>query len=108
MWFKHRAWIPVAWGLAAVNAAAVWFAAEPAEPWHATIHAALAVGFTLGAERLRTRRQLAAQDERVEAVLDENEQLHETLADMEARLLELGEHLDSAERLLARQRDPER
>jgi hypothetical protein len=35
----------------------VWFAARPAEPWHATIHATLAVLFGLGAQRLSYRRQ---------------------------------------------------
>ena len=57
MWFKHRAWIPVAWVLCLVNVVAVWFAARPAEPWHASIHALLAVLFGLGAQRLGLRRQ---------------------------------------------------
>jgi hypothetical protein len=35
--------------LSAANVVSVWFAAQPAEPWHATIHAALAVGFGLWA-----------------------------------------------------------
>lgn len=39
----------------AVNVVAVWFAAAPAEPMHATIHAALAVAFAVWAQRLRTR-----------------------------------------------------
>ena len=60
MWFKHRAWIPIAWILSLGNLAAVWFAARPAEPWHASIHALLAVLFGLGAQRLAIRRQIAA------------------------------------------------
>ena len=56
MWFKHRAWIAVAWLLSLGNLGAVWFAARPAEPWHATIHALLAVLFGLGAQRLALRR----------------------------------------------------
>ena len=52
MWFKHRAWIPVAWLLSLVNLVGVWFAARPAEAAHATVHALLAVLFGLGAQRL--------------------------------------------------------
>ena len=59
MWFKHRAWIPVAWILCVLNLGSVWFAARPAEPWHATIHALLAVLFGLGAQRLGARPRVA-------------------------------------------------
>jgi hypothetical protein len=55
VWFKHRAWIPIAWLLCLGNLIAAWFAALPAEPWHATTHALLAVLFGLGAERLAAR-----------------------------------------------------
>ena len=69
MWFKHRAWIPVTWLLSAANLGAVWFAARPAEPWHATIHALLAVVLAVGAQRLSARRsslraQAAIEDDR--------------------------------------------
>lgn len=57
MWFKHRAWIPIAWLLSLGNVASIWFAAMPAEPWHATVHGALAVLFGVGAERLMARRR---------------------------------------------------
>jgi hypothetical protein len=57
VWFKHRAWIPIAWLLSLANVGAVWFAAQPAEPWHATAHAVLGVLFGLGAQRLSARRQ---------------------------------------------------
>lgn len=57
MWFKHRAWIPIAWLLCLGNLIAAWFAARPAEPWHATIHALLAVLFGLGAQRLAARQR---------------------------------------------------
>ena len=60
MWFKHRAWIPVAWVLCLVNLIAVWFAARPAETWHASVHALLAVLFGLGAQRLGLRGQPVA------------------------------------------------
>jgi hypothetical protein len=57
MWFKHKAWIPVAWLLSFGNLVSVWFAALPAEPWHATIHALLTALFALGAQRLTARRR---------------------------------------------------
>ena|SRR5258708_7042326 len=59
MWFKHRGWIPVAWLLSLVNLVSVWFAARPAEPEHATVHALLAVLFGLGAQRLALRKHTA-------------------------------------------------
>ena len=57
MWFKHRAWIPIAWILSVVNVGAVWFAAQPGEPWHASIHALLGLLFGLGAQRLSARQR---------------------------------------------------
>lgn len=57
MWFKHRAWIAVAGLLSLANVVAVWFAAQPAEPWHATTHALLAVLFGVGAQRLALRQK---------------------------------------------------
>lgn len=60
MWFKHRAWIAVASLLSAANVVAIWFAARPAEPWHATTHGLLAVLFGLGAQWLAVRARLPA------------------------------------------------
>jgi hypothetical protein len=60
VWFKHRAWIGVAGLLSLVNLGAVWFAAQPGEPWHATAHALLALLFGLGAQRLAWRRKPTA------------------------------------------------
>ena len=57
MWFKHPAWIPLAWLATAGNVVATWFAAAPAEAMHATAHAAAAVLFGLGAQYLTARRQ---------------------------------------------------
>ena len=63
MWFKHRAWIPIAWLLCVANIGATWFAAQPAETWHATAHALLAALFGVGAQRLMDRqRALKTQD----------------------------------------------
>jgi hypothetical protein len=55
MWFKHRAWIAVAWLACLANVVGVWFAANPGETWHATGHALLAVLFGLAAQHLRLR-----------------------------------------------------
>ncbi len=63
MWFKHRAWIPVAWLLSLANLGAVWFAAG--EPWHATGHALLTALFALGAQRLASRATTRVADDAV-------------------------------------------
>lgn len=108
MWFRHRAWIPVAWGLSVVNVAAVWFAARPGEPTHAALHALLAVGCALGAQSLTARRRVESPSDQLQQTLEQNEQLQQTLDDMHARVLELEERVDFAERLLAQHRDAER
>jgi hypothetical protein len=59
MSFRHPAWIVVAWLLCVANVVSVWFAAQPAETWHATTHAALAVLCGLWAQRLMHRRAMA-------------------------------------------------
>jgi hypothetical protein len=63
VWFKHRAWIPIAWLLSLANLVAVWFAARPGEPLHASVHALLAVLFALGAQYLALRKTVAANAE---------------------------------------------
>jgi hypothetical protein len=63
VWFKHRAWIPIAGFLSVANIVAVWFAAQPAEPWHATTHGLLAVLFGVGAQRLAARHQGSRYDD---------------------------------------------
>ncbi len=102
MWFRHPAWIPVAWALCALNVGAVWFAAASAETWHATIHAALAVGFAVGAQRLAARKRLTEHEDagltlrELEARLGELDHLQ----DVQGRLPELEERLDFIERAL--------
>ena len=102
MWFKHRAWIPVAWLLSLANLVSVWFAAGPGEPAHATAHALLAVLFGLGAQRLGLRKtpathaDVVARLQELEAGLDDPNKLQ----DVEGRLAELEERLDFTERAL--------
>ncbi len=107
VWFKHRAWIPIAWLLSLGNLGAVWFAAQPAEPWHATGHALLAVLFALGARHLMARQRADAQSEHSPDAID-REQAQRTIDGMQAHLAELEERVDFAERLLAKQRDADR
>src|SRR5438445_5825885 len=70
MTFKPAIWYPIAVVLSVFNLVSV---AIVAEPWHATIHAALALGFGLWAQRLRQRpgrSELPARPEALEAELD--------------------------------------
>jgi hypothetical protein len=55
MKFNPRIWIPIAQFLTVVNVGAVYFAARNSEPWHAVLHAALAVAFTVWSDYLRAR-----------------------------------------------------
>jgi hypothetical protein len=59
MWFKHRAWIAVAWLACLTNVVAVWFAANPGETWHAPGHPVLGVLFGLAAQHLQLRNKPA-------------------------------------------------
>jgi hypothetical protein len=94
MTFKPRIWFPIAAVLSVVNVAAVWFAAVPAEPAHATLHAGLAVAFGLWAERLRQRRHQGELQAGMEPLELEVDQLRQELGEMHERL-------DFAERVLA-------
>src|SRR2546430_15954575 len=106
MWFRHRAWIPIAWVLSLINFAGVWLASRDREPGHGTIQASLAILFFLGAQRLRARRR----PELKARLLDRTEQ-GQTLDDVQAclgeivplrrRMCELEGAVDLAERLLA-------
>jgi hypothetical protein len=52
MTFKPAIWRPISIVLSAINLVAVGFAAGESQPWHAGIHAALALAFGLWAQRL--------------------------------------------------------
>jgi hypothetical protein len=101
VWFKHRAWIPIAWLLSVGNLVSVWFAARPAEPWHAGIHALLAVLFALGAQRLAARQRTVAGGTPDKEIGESRQALDA----MQNRLGELEERLDFTERLLAKHRE---
>ena len=110
MRLKPAIWFPIAVVLSLGNLVAVWFAVLPASPWHATIHAALALGSGLWAYRLRrlpggSERRLAP--EAVEA-LDALETLEVEADKLRQELSETKERLDFAERLLAQDPDSRR
>ncbi len=96
MWFKHRAWIPIAWLLSLGNLAGLGFAAGAGEPWHATTHAILAVLFALGAQRLAARRRPSVESD----VAEVDYAVADKLRELEDRLVEVEERLDFTERAL--------
>ena len=109
MWFKHRAWIPVAWLLSLGNVAAVWFAALPAEPWHATTHALLAVLFGLGAERLTARQRALLHDAEAALPGDRMQRLEQAIDSIAVEVERIGEGQRFVTKLLAeRGREPDR
>lgn len=99
MTFKPALWRPIAFGLSAVNLVAVGFAAGAAEPWHAGIHAGLAMAFGSWAQRLKRAPGGADREERLEMLEDD-------MSEMRRELTEAQERLDFAERLLAQRREP--
>jgi hypothetical protein len=104
MTFKPRVWQPIALILSVINLVAVGFAASAAEPWHAGIHAALAMAFGWWTLRLGQAGQGAgtnALEARVEALEGE-------LGNLRGELGEAQERLDFAERILARVREDRR
>ncbi len=106
MTFKPAIWYPIAVVLSVINLAGAGFAAGQAEPWHATIHAALAVAFGLWAQRLRLGPRGSEPQARLEALEAEMGNLRQELSEMQERL-------DFTERMLAqgpeaRRVDPQR
>jgi hypothetical protein len=101
MTFKPAIWYPIAAVLSVLNLVAVGFAAAPAEPWHATAHAGLSLGFGLWAQRLRRSRGGEDRQVRLELLEDEMDRLR-------AELSEAQERLDFTERLLAQGQESRR
>lgn len=101
MTFKPAIWYPIAVVLSVVNVVAVGFAARPAEPIHATVHAALALAFGLWAQRLRR----GPAENELPARLEE---LEVDFSRLRQELSETQERLDFAERLLAQAQDAHR
>ncbi|HMH55854.1 MAG TPA: hypothetical protein VK535_06290 [Gemmatimonadales bacterium] len=100
MTFKRTIWYPIAIVLSVINLVGVGFAAGEPQPWHAAVHAALALAFGLWAQRLRQGpggSELQAPLEGLEAEVDA----------LRAEVAELHERMDFAERLLAQAQAPE-
>jgi hypothetical protein len=100
-----RIWYPVAVIGCVLNAVAFAFAVLPAEPWHAAVHATLAVAFGLWAQHLKARPRAGELDRGNEtefgAILDE-------VGALRRELSELQERMDFAERVLSQTRERER
>ena len=106
---KTRFWNTVLVVLSAGNLLSVWFAVAPGEPLHATVHAALALGFGLWAQ---ARIRLGGVPWRA-AALDTGSQgeiaaLRDEAGDVRRELSEVLERLDFAERLLSQAREGDR
>src|SRR3954470_1115650 len=89
MTFKPALWRPVAAVLSMANLVAVGFAAGLAQPWHATVHAGLALAFGAWAQRLGRSPALAGQAEpasRLESLEAEVDQLRGEVAGADERL----------------------
>ncbi len=101
MTFKPAMWYPIAVVLSVINLVGVGFAAEP---WHATIHAGLALAFGLWAQRLRKGpggSEPQARLEALEAEVSKFEALEAQVSKLRQEVSEAQERLDFAERLLA-------
>jgi hypothetical protein len=106
---KTRIWNAVLVVLSAGNLVSVWFAAQPGEPWHATIHAGLALGFGLWAQaRMRLQEPRLAAGALDQGSDGEIAALRDEAGDVRRELSELQERLDFAERLLSQAREGDR
>jgi len=101
MTFKPAIWYPIAVVLSVINLVGVGFAARSAEPWHATVHAALALAFGLWARRLRPGPGGSERQARLEVLEAEVSNLWQELSETQERL-------DFAERLLAQEPETRR
>jgi hypothetical protein len=104
MTFKSPIWRPVSVVLSAINLVAVGFAAAQAEAWHAAVHAALALGFGLWAQRLLQRARGAGG----ELLLGNLESLEADVSRLTQEMGELQERMDFTERVLAQQAEARR
>jgi hypothetical protein len=105
MTFKPSTWFPIAVGLTAINLVGVGFAAAmPGEPWHAGIHATLALAFGLWAQRLRQQRDAARTQTEIETpeVMNALEGLEGEVRMLRQEMTEVQERLDFTERVLAK------
>jgi hypothetical protein len=106
---KTRLWNAVLAVLSAGNLASIWFAAQQGEPWHATIHGALALGFGLWAQGRIRLEEARWRTGALETGNDgETAVLRDEVGDVRRELSEMQERLDFAERLLSQAREGDR
>ena len=106
---KTRVWNAVLAVLSAGNLASIWFAAQQGEPWHATIHGALALGFGLWAQSRVRLEETRWRTGALETGSDgETAVLRDEVGDVRRELSEMQERLDFAERLLSQAREGDR
>ena len=98
MTFKPAIWYPIALVLSVVNLVAVGFAAGDGEPWHAGLHAGLALAFGLWAQRLRQR----PRESELQLPMEALDALEAEVGQLRQELSEAQERLDFTERVLAR------
>jgi hypothetical protein len=103
--FKSKFWQPLAFVLSAANLVAVGFAASTAEPWHAGVHAGLALAFGLWAQRLKGRRTDGGSTGELQEGL---EALEVDVNDLRRELSEAMERLDFTERMLTQRAETRR
>jgi hypothetical protein len=105
MTFKSPIWRPISVVLSALNLVAVGFAAAQAEAWHAGVHAALALGFGLWAQRLLRGGPAEGTSELLQGGL---ESLEAEVNRLTQDVGELQERVDFTERVLAQQAEARR
>jgi hypothetical protein len=97
--------------LSILNVGAVWFAAVPAQPMHATVHAALGVAFRAlglpgcGNGSAQDRPGTGSLQDQVEIQAAALQEAESNLANQASQLAELQDRVDFAERLLIQARD---
>ena len=103
-----RFWNRVLVLLSAGNLVSVWFV-TPGEPWHATIHAALALGFGLWVQRrMRLQEGPGSADALEQGSEGGIAGLRDDAREMRRELNEVQERLDFAERMLSQAREGDR
>jgi hypothetical protein len=90
MTFKRAIWYPISLALTGLNLVGVGFAAGEAQPWHAGVHAVLALAFGLWSQRMRQAAQAGSEFpiplEALEALEAEVSRLREDLSETQERL----------------------
>lgn len=104
MTLNPRTWYPIVVVGSLVNVGAFAFASGSGEPWHATVHAALATGLAVWAQHLKGKKAPTASGLIDSDVAD----LRDEVGDLRRELGELQERMDFAERVLSQARETER